>query len=122
MAGSVGILNVGAGDTKLVFDNSNPDDVAKSAAIVKDMIRRGFVLLIEVGSNEKGPIYQRAHDFDPETAEYIVAGPPVEPLELDKPDVKNPASPPRRRSKAKETRRIHASKTNAVAVARTAGG
>lgn len=121
MAGTVGILNVGAGDTKLVFDNSDPDEVAKSSAIVKDMIRRGFVLLIEVGRNEKGPIYQRAHDFDAETAEYIVAGAPVE---QENSYVQEPASAPRRRRKAKAAKpvRIAASATNAVAVARTAGG
>ena len=75
MKGEVGILNVGAGDTKLTFDPSKPDEVARSAQIVKDMIRRGFVLLIEVGQDEKGEaIYKRAHDFDESTAEYIVAG------------------------------------------------
>jgi hypothetical protein len=122
MAGSIGILNVGAGDTKLVFDKSNPDETAKSAAIVRDMIRRGFVLLIEVGNNEKGPIYQRAHDFDAETAEYIVAGPST-PAPEETTDVQVPPVPPRRRSKGKEpTVRIAASATNAVAVARTAGG
>jgi hypothetical protein len=113
MAGSIGILNVGAGDTKLVFDKSNPAETAKSAAIV---------LLIEVGNNEKGPIYQRAHDFDAETAEYIVAGPST-PAPEETTDVQVPPVPPRRRSKGKApTARIAASSTNAVAVARTAGG
>jgi hypothetical protein len=117
--GQIGILNVGAGDTKLVFDNSKPDEVKRSAAIVKDMIRRGFVLLIEVGKNEKGPIYQRAHDFDADTAEYIVAGAPTtkDPKAHDE----KPASQPRPRRQGK-AHRIPAASTNAVAVARTAGG
>lgn len=131
--GSVGILNVGAGDTKLVFDTSNPDETAKSAAIVKDMIRRGFVLLIEVGQDAKGPVYRRAHDFDAETAEYIIAGPP--PPELDAPAstsplpktpevlLEQPPAAPRRRKGGRQAQvRIAASSTNAVAVARTAGG
>lgn len=122
MPGSVGILNVGAGDTKLVFDKSDPKETAKSAAIVKDMIRRGFVLLIEVGRNDKGPIYQRAHDFDPETAEYIVAGPST-PAQEQAPNVEEPPVPPRRRRQGKApATRVAASSTNAVAVARTAGG
>ena len=74
MTGEVAILNVGAGDTKLSFDPKDPAEAARASRIVKDMIRRGFVLLIEVGRNDKGPIYQRAHDFDEATAEYIVAG------------------------------------------------
>lgn len=119
--GSVGILNVGAGDTKLVFDNSNPDETAKSAAIVKDMIRRGFVLLIEVGRDDKGAIYRRAHDFDENTAEYIVAGAPTEQETRHE---QKPSIPPRRsrQAKAQPKQRISASSTNAIAVARTAGG
>ncbi|BCA57733.1 hypothetical protein [Sphingomonas sp. HMP6] len=119
VTGSVGILNVGAGDTKLVFDNTDPAETARSAAIVKDMIRRGFVLLIEVGRNEKGPIYQRAHDFDAETVEYIVAGAPT--TKEPKSHEQKPPVPARPRRQAK-AQRIPASSTNAVAVARTAGG
>lgn len=121
MIGEVAILNVSAGDTKLVFDNSNPDEVERSARIVKDMIRRGFVLLIEVGRNEKGPIYQRALDFDEATAEYIVAGSTGEP-EVE--DEQKPQVPPRprRQAKAPARARVPARAANAVAVPRTAGG
>lgn len=131
-SGSVGILNVGAGDTKLVFDTSNPDEMAKSAAIVADMIRCGFVLLIEVGRDDKGPTYRRAHSFDAETAEYIIAGPPPPELAaapatpLPKtPEVFSAKStvPPRRQGrKASAQTRVPAASANAVAVARTAGG
>lgn len=124
MTGTVGILNVGAGDTKLVFDPSKPDEVKRSARIVKDMIRRGFVLLIEVGSDDKGPIYRRAHDFDEGTAEYIVAGTAGESVAEGKSDDEKPASAPRqRRQKApRGGTRVPAGRTKAVAVARTAGG
>jgi hypothetical protein len=131
MTGEVGILNVGAGDTKLVFDPKKPDEVARSAQIVKDMIRRGFVLLIEVGQDEKGPIYRRAHDFDEATAEYIIAGVASdESTTTEKPaHDEKPASPPKkgratapRPRKRRTSERIPASSTRAVAVARTAGG
>lgn len=124
MSGSIGILNVGAGDTKLVFDNSKPDEVAKSAAIVRDMIRRGFVLLIEVGRDADGPLYRRAHDFDEHTAEYIIAGPTPDQPEAKTHDQK-PASKARagrQSKKAAGSFRVPAASTNAVAVARTAGG
>lgn len=112
MSGAVAILNVGAGDTKLSFDPSNPKEVARAAKIVKDMLRRGFCLLIEVGKDEKGPLYRRALDFDEKTTEYIIAGDPedVEP------------SRPSKRKGIATPRRIPAGRTNAVAVARTAGG
>jgi hypothetical protein len=122
MPGEVGILNVGAGDTKLSFDPKNPAEVKRSAAIVTDMIKRGFVLLIEVGSDAKGPMYRRATAFDPKTAEYIIAGDP--PAQLEKANVPEPASTPSRRAGGRKggTTRIAASSTSAVAVARTAGG
>lgn len=119
MVGTIGILNVGAGDTKLTFDPKNPAEVARSAKIVTDMIRRGFVLLIQIGENDKGPIYQRAHGFDETTAEYIIAGDP--PVDTESKSVKKPASAPRRGRKA-ASHRVPAAKTSAVAVARTAGG
>ncbi|PTR05376.1 MULTISPECIES: hypothetical protein [unclassified Novosphingobium] len=120
MAGEVAILNVGAGDTKLSFDPSNPAEVARAAKIVKDMIRRGFALLIEVGRDDKGPLYRRAHDFDATTNEYIVAGTPGE---IEEPShEQEPASAPRKGRKAAPRQRIPAATTNAVTVARTAGG
>jgi hypothetical protein len=98
-----------------------PGETAKSARIVKDMLRRGFVLLVEVGSDEKGPIYRRAHDFDENTTEYIVAGMSADE-EIS--NVEKPASSPRprRQAKAASRKRVPASSTSAVAVARTAGG
>ena len=73
-AGTVGVLNVGAGDTKLSFDPTNPAERIRAARIVKDMIRRGYALLIEVEKNPQGePVYKRATDFDENTCEYIIA-------------------------------------------------
>lgn len=117
--GKIGILNVGAGDTKLTFDPNDPNEVQRSAAIVADMIRRGFVILIEIGRDGDEPIYRRAKGFDPKTAEYIIAGMAL-PEEGKTVDKATPA-PPRRRGKRSETR-VPAASVDAVAVARTAGG
>mgnify|MGYP002142381953 CR=1 FL=1 len=48
MVGTVAILNVSAGDTKLTFDPKMPAEVARAAKVVKDMLRRGFALLVVV--------------------------------------------------------------------------
>ena len=125
MIGEIGILNVGAGDTKLSFDPSKPDEVAKASRVVTDMLRRGFAILIEVGRDDKGPLYRRAHDFDEATAEYIIAGVPEEEEASSE---QEPASPPRARSRGParsrsgKTQRVPATAAKAVAVARTAGG
>lgn len=117
--GQIGILNVGAGDTKLSFDPKNKAETERAAKIVKDMIRRGFAILIEVGKDERGPLYRRAHDFDEQTHEYIIAGMPDEQEEMS---VKKPTGAQRGRRKGTTQQRVPANKTNAVAVARVAGG
>ena len=117
MIGELAILNVAAGDTKLSFDPKNPGEVKRAAGIVKDMLKRGFALLIEVGKDEAGPLYRRALAFDPKTAEYIIAGAPEETS-----NVKEPSSAPPRSRKGKATTRVPATAAKAVAVARTAGG
>jgi hypothetical protein len=47
MSATVGILNVGTGDTKLVFDKDDPAECIRAARIVADMLRRGYALLVE---------------------------------------------------------------------------
>ena len=138
MTGTVAILNVSAGDTKLTFDKSNPAEAIRAARIVKDMLRRGYALLIEVGQGEDGkPLYQRAKDFDENTNEYIIAD--FDPMSAittakDEPNEEGqeeagtdqPASAeaprPKGNRKAAGTRRVPATGSTAVAVARTAGG
>lgn len=127
---SVGILNVGAGDTKLSFDKSNPQERERAAKIVADMLKRGYALLVQVGEKDGEPIYQRAKAFDPETCEYIVPGGPDDAVDIGAPAVEVGNGVSKKTSKAAgarsvktgKTRRIDAGSTHAVGVARTAGG
>lgn len=131
MTGEVGILNVGAGDTKLTFDPNNPQEMIRAARIVKDMLRRGYALLVEVKSIDGQPsTYRRAYDFDEKTCEYIIAD--LDPVAAEKADNEeteqaaetptNSRNTPRAGKAAGTTKRVHASTTRTVAVARTAGG
>lgn len=130
MAGELAILNVGDGDSKLSFDPTKPEEVERSKQVVEDMLRRGFVILIEVGRNDNGPLYQRALGFDPETAEYIVAGaPPAEESASEETEAaaprarKAPAQARGRKGYIKDPkRRVAAATARAVGVSRTAGG
>lgn len=70
--GTVGILNVGAGDIRISFDKSNPVEVIRSRRIVTDMLRRGYALLVEVDRDGQ-KAFERAIDFDEKTDSYIVA-------------------------------------------------
>jgi len=114
--GTVGILNVGAGDTKLTFDKKNPVERDRAARIVTDMLKRGYALLVQVGRKDGEPIYQRAKSFDPKTCEYIVAGGPDELVDIG-------GEPKAVRKMGRPgTRRIPAEATRAISVGRTAGG
>lgn len=119
MTGSVGILNVGAGDTKLTFDPDNPLERERAARIVTDMLKRGYALLIQVGVDDGEPIYRRAKGFDPKTCEYIISGGPDETVEIGH-EPKEEQTKPKR--KPGRPRKIPADKVHAVAVGRTAGG
>jgi len=134
--GTVGILNVGAGDTRLSFDPKDPAECIRAARIVRDMLRRGYALLIEV--ERKGvKKFERALDFDDKTSSYIIADlDPVAAEKADKEerehgpaeetkarqDSKRGAKVDRARGKGNGRRAIKASGTRAVAVARSAGG
>lgn len=147
--GTMGVLNVGAGDTKLVFDKSNMAERIRAARIVTDMLRRGYALMVEVpDAKGKGKHFVRCTKFDEETCEYIIAdGPyapdaqPEEPVqhraraadaaeekesernELKQADAKTSgkARPQIRRDRSKG-RKVDAADTRAVAIARSAGG
>jgi hypothetical protein len=138
MNGTIGILNVGAGDTKLSFDPSNPAECIRAARIVKDMLRRGYALLVQVQKDDK-LVYERVRDFREDTCEYIIAD--FDPIEAQKVDEQpeadaaedeaatgeQPAAAPKpvpkpRGGRPEGTRRIPASSTRGIAVSRTAGG
>jgi hypothetical protein len=127
MNGIVEILNVGDGDTKLTFDKDNPAERKRAAKIVKDMLDRGYCLLVQIGEDEKGPIYRRATAFDPDTCEYIIATAHDEVIEIGatvqtKKVAKKKVAKKKATRKKKSTARVPAEKTKAVSVARTAGG
>lgn len=141
-AGSVGILNVGAGDDKLVFDPKDPASMIRGARIVKDMIRRGYALLVAVPNPAGGePTYQRAYDFREDTCEYIIADLDPDAAQTDeRTDEKAPSqtddatqdavgaeapashSRPAKRRGRPSLKRVSAGSAKVVAVSRTAGG
>lgn len=114
MIGELTVLNVGEGDTKLTFDKKKPEEVKRAKSVVEDMLKRGFAILVQVGTRKGKPLYQRAESFDSKTEEYIIVGAPPEA------DEKPPMKTTGRGSKKKT--RVPAASTQSVAVARSAGG
>lgn len=129
--GQVGILNVGAGDTKLSFDPNNPQDAIRAARVVKAMLRQGYALLVDSGRKgpDDRPIYVRAKDFDETKHEYIIADYDPTEGETEYVDRENhePSATTRSDTDATpklkgRTKRVPAASTHAVAVSRSAGG
>lgn len=118
MNGTVAILNVGEGDTTLTFDKKNPKERERAAKVVADMLKRGYALLVQVGTRKGEPVYQRIHSFDPKRCEYIIAGAPDETIDIGQPL----AAPYLKKRRKTKTTRIPAEKTSAVSLGRTAGG
>lgn len=136
MRAEIGLLNVGAGDVKISFDKSNVAEYIRAKRIVKDLIRRGYALLIEVDGK-----YQRALSFDDNTDCYIIADfDPIQAAEADTQEhaeteeveaaAPAPSAAPKPEvgikktggGRGKATRSVPASGTRGVAVPRSAGG
>lgn len=121
--GEVGILNVGAGDTKITFDPAKPREREIAKRTVTDMLQRGYAILVQVGEKDGRPLYMRAESFDPATCEYLVVGAPDEVGGAGM-DGAPPIVGPHERAPRKRGRkaRVPAESVRAVAVARSAGG
>lgn len=124
--GSLVILNVGAGDIELRFNHDQPEEVTRAIAMLRDMQRRGYVILVKQADGS----YARALDIDASAAAYVISGSPSDPVAT--PDTRldagpalpesesEPVPPPTRRRG--RPRRHPIVDSHAVAVGRSAGG
>jgi len=121
MSGMVEILNVGEGDVKLSFDPENPAERIRAARIVKDMLRRGYALLVE--TKPRSNKYARCTEFLEDTCEYVIADlDPEVAAKADEKETKTQEPETRKRRPGRPRKKVDASKVGAVAVAKTAGG
>jgi len=70
--GCLEILNVQGGEVKISFDTKDAPEAIRARRVISEMIRSGFVLLVEVERN-KEKRFERALSFDEAKGEYIVA-------------------------------------------------
>jgi hypothetical protein len=108
------VLNVGAGDITVAFDDGDPGERAKAIKMLKDMRARGYLFAIKLPDGS----YTKAVDIDGEHGgHYIVVVPDDLALPPDAAPVEGGKRPRRGRRVA-----LPIDKTEAYGVARSAGG
>jgi len=97
------------------FDETDPQECARAERVVKDMLKRGYLLFAKVDGK-----LVRVRKFDEKTREYVIAdGPEVAPKPLAE---EAPAAEPVKRGRGRPPKRVPAKGTPVTGVARTAGG
>lgn len=110
--GCLSVLNCCEGDIKISFDKADPQEVARASRIIKDMLKRGYFLFVEIDGEVK-----KVAKFDEEYEEYILADGPEDPAVT----VPNP-NLPKVKGKPGRKKGIPMRRTKATGVGRTAGG
>ena len=117
MTGELSVLNVGAGDIKIVFNQADKPEFARAVRMLTDMRARGYAIMVELPDGS----YVRAHSFDAGRGRYVIVvpedailpeGAELEPVKHGK----KRGRPPTKRASVSVT------KTRAVGIARSAGG
>jgi hypothetical protein len=115
--GSLAILNTGAGDILVSFNDHDDAEADRAIAMLEDMQRRGYAIMVR----QDDGTYTRAVAINRATKSYVVLPPRTAPVEAgDAPGADTPA--PRRRGRPRKGAEQPIKGRRAVAVARSAGG
>lgn len=124
MSGSLSCLNVAGGDVRVTFNKDDVSELIRAKRIITDMLARGYALLVEVDG-----AYQRAVAFDEAKSEYIIAdydprvvNEAVRAAAVAKVREHAEVETPKPQKPRHGKKRIPMASTNAVGVARSAGG
>ena len=121
MHGSLSVLNVGAGDIEVVFNQHDAGERERAIGMLKDMQARGYAILVRL---EDGS-YVRAESIDADRGRYIVQVPTDTALQAaGAEDVGEPAPTLKGRRRPRRGRRMSVpiEGVHAMGVARSAGG
>lgn len=119
MTGSLSVLNTGAGDIVVTFNDHDDAETDRAIAMLLDMQKRGYAILVRQDDGS----YARAVSINKETKSYVVmpptdATPAFEEAARDAVDEK----PAKRRGRRRKTVEQPVRSRRAVGVARSAGG
>lgn len=109
--GSLAILNTGAGDIRVSFNDQDDAEADRAIAMLLDMQKRGYAIMVQ---QEDGS-YLRAVAINRETKSYVVI-----PPKADESVAKDDEQPVKRRRQRSVEQPVR--NRRAVGVARSAGG
>lgn len=110
-AGSLAVLNTGAGDINISFNDQDDAEADRAIAMLLDMQKRGYAIMVR----QPDGTYLRAVAINRETKSYVV----IPPTPTDAPVDSAPS--PKRRGRPRRTEQPIKGR-RAVGVARSAGG
>lgn len=116
--GTMNVLSVGRGDMKINFNSDNPEEVEQAKSMVRDMLRSGYMIFVEVEEDGK-KVTKKVHDFDEKHCEYVIR------IDKRTKPWKNRDKKSKKggeKGKGKDTERHSARTTKSRAVAPTGGG
>lgn len=110
--GELAVLNVGAGDIKVVFNQADTGETKKAIRMLKDMQQRGYAIMVQLPDQT----YVRAKRIDESTNSYVIVVPDEMVIEEAVPVLK------KRHKRGGKQVKVPIRKSRAVGVARSAGG
>jgi hypothetical protein len=116
MTGSLNVLNVGAGDIKLVFNQADSREAKKAIKMLTDMRDRGYAIMIELPDGS----YTRATEIDASRGRYVITLP--EDMELPPEAEVVPTKGKNGRRNGSRKVSVPVARTRAHGIARSAGG
>ena len=120
--GSLSVLNVGAGDIKVVFNKDDKGESKRAIRMLSDMQQRGYLIAVELPDGS----YTRAERIDATRGRYVITVPDdvADPAEAEPVAATRKGSTKKSVVKGKRGRKVSVpiQKARAVGVARSAGG
>lgn len=114
--GSLSILNAGKGDIKITYNKGDLGETIRARRIVQDIIKRGYVLLVEIDGK-----YTRATKFDERANEFVIADFDPREGERNEPQKEESAQAPQKK-RGRPAKRVRMESVDAVGIGRSSGG
>ena len=116
MNGSLSVLNVGAGDISITFNQHDTGERDKALRMLKDMQKRGYAILVRLDDGT----YTRALEIDETHGCYVIQEP--EELPATPTGEAPPSDAPATKRRGRPRKSVPIEKAHATGVARSAGG